>query len=373
MRSILVSAAVLVFVCSIAVADDTEGPAICNAALAKDLTTTISTREQDLDFLKLVDLRTFTEAHDKGSFGASLPISDVILKMSADWDNFRQNRSSYFEKIGYKSHSAASDYQHFEITSPVAYTEWGKCIQNLAGRSKEGLFVWKVKDDENTVLATIYYKVPELAQQKYKAVPLVGKLRYGKSDQQIELFPKNKKITTEQEVPLSIPRKLIDGSAAAIEATIEAGKFSATIVSDWRPKPLEPIRTTRAVPKTFPCHKYWVPGYPFWKTEYGKSLVVTQCTVPDGVITEVVHAGCVGGAACGHFWPVFDHNWYSPDKKTVNVVYATDHGDAKDNPLLLVDVYYIVNVTTCTGTDGVANGAGCYKAPAEALAETKTQ
>src|SRR5208282_3031618 len=168
MARVIGSALMLLFVCSLAAADEPDSLAICNAALAKDLTTIISTSEQDIEFLRLVDRRTFEQAHDKLSFGATLPISDAILKASTDWDKFQENRSSYLEKSGYKSHSKASDFQHFEITSAIAYTEWGKCIQTLASRSKEGLFVWKVKDDENSVVAKIYYKVPDSTQQKYK-------------------------------------------------------------------------------------------------------------------------------------------------------------------------------------------------------------
>jgi hypothetical protein len=239
----------ILFCGAITAAQESDDPSICNAALAKDLSTTISTSEQDLEFLRLVDYRTFNEAHDKGSFGATLPISDVILKASTDWENFRQNRTSYLEKIGYKAHSKTSDFQHFEITAPIAYTEWGKCIQALASRSKEGLFIWKVKDDQNSVIAKIYYKVPESTQRKYKTVPIVGKLRYGNSEQQIDLFGK-KTIESEREIPLSIARRVVNGEPAAIEATIEAGKFSGIVVSDWKPKPLEPTSTTAAEPRS---------------------------------------------------------------------------------------------------------------------------
>jgi hypothetical protein len=72
---------------------------VCNAALAKDISTTLTSQQQDLDFISLVDETTFKESKDKGTFGVNVPLADDLLKASGSWEQWQQNKTTYFHKI----------------------------------------------------------------------------------------------------------------------------------------------------------------------------------------------------------------------------------------------------------------------------------
>src|ERR1700735_142265 len=224
-----------------------DSASICNAALAKDIATTVKTQEQDLDFISVVDKKTFEQSKTSNSFGASVPLADDLLRISDDWTQFQEKRTSYFHAIHYTSHYQEGEYQHLEITSPLAYPAWNTCIETLAASNSAsgGLYAWKAEDKEDSVVVNIYYKVPENTKNKFKIVSLQGDTKIGSS---ATVSRKPQSIRTEQKTNILIDRPKSNGVPQTIVATFKAGNFASNIYSEWQLPPQPTTTKTRTDP-----------------------------------------------------------------------------------------------------------------------------
>ncbi|PYV69640.1 MAG: hypothetical protein DMG96_33485 [Acidobacteria bacterium] len=343
---------------------------VCNAALAKDVATTVHSQEEDLDFISVVDQHTYDEAHGKGSFGATVPYADALLKLSGDWEAFKKNRTDYFNAIGYKSHYKEGDFAHYELTSALAYPAWSHCIELLAAQ-RGGLYAWKDHEDENAVVLTISYKVPESTIRKLKTVPLTGTVKFGDSNP-IPLFDKNEKISSEQSKSKIISRPKVKDMPQNVLASLNAGKERATVVSVWRPEPPPPtyVKETQHMSSDVAVGLFHMR---FLAKEGEFAIIGTDLNV-SGPITSVVCKGATG-IGSDHIWYVGGnpenpgHNVYAPSKKSVLAVVATNHGPPNE-PTVFFTVNFDVDVLTCIGRDKMPHGLGCpVRSPFDVLGQ----
>jgi hypothetical protein len=341
-----------------------DSASICNAALAKDVTTSIKTQEQDLDFISVVDKRTFEQSKTSNSFGASVPLADDLLRISDDWTQFQEKRTSYFHAINYRAHYEEGDYQHFEITSPLAYPAWTQCIETLTASNSAsgGLYTWKAEDKQDSVLVNIYYKVPEIAKKKYKYVSLTGETKVGTSPT-VSRTPQ--RIQTEQLTNIIIDRPNSSGVPQTVEATFRAGTFASHIYSEWvlPPAPTTTQVITEHLSQDFPVSLF---HHHFREQQGHLSLLGTDLTV-DGTITSVVYKGCDGGG-CGYVWySPGGQNIRSPDGRTETTSIATDYSGPADL-MLHYTVFYDHQTSVCIGRDGQRGGTGCpVRTPSDVL------
>lgn len=343
----------------------TDSLAVCNAALAKDIGTIVRTQEQDLDFISIVDQHTFEEAKAKGSFGATIPYAEALLKLSGDWEAFKKNRTDYFQMIGYQARYKEGEFQHFEITSPLAYPAWSHCIEVVAASSSDGLYVWKVEEDENAVVITIYYKVPEDSIPQAKKVRLEGTVKYGDSAPSI-LFNTSQTIATEQRISKIISRQKVSGVPQKVYVSLNAGKKSISVFSDWKPEPPPPTSKPETRHLNTDFSKGLFTGFRFVGKSGHRNLVGADLSV-SGPITSVVYKGA-SGEGSDHIWYVPDQNIYSADRRSVFAVVVTDHGPPNE-PTVFFTVNYDVSVDICIGRDNKPHGLGCpVRSPLEVLA-----
>jgi hypothetical protein len=328
---------------------------VCNAALAKDITTTFTTEQQDLDFLSIVDERTFNEAKQKGSFGVSVPLADDLLQLSAKWDNFQTNRSSYFKQVGYSSHTSASDLRHFEISSPVAYQAWTTCILAFS-RQQTGLFAWKEKEDKDNVVVRVVYHSPG----RRLPTPFKATIKRG-NENETPLNTGYRTLSNEQVATIILPRSTRSGSNSApaptIYATFKADIFSDFIYSTWTPPPSPPTITTEVQHLQIQCAK----SRGELTNEGVKNLVGFYCSAP-GTITDVHYDKCLNTTSddvCGHIWYT-NHFGKVPPGNQIDAQFTTDTGNAAG--ILYITLFYDVTSTKCTG-----EGCAAFKPPSEVL------
>jgi hypothetical protein len=344
--------------------DSPDSVATCNAALAKDVTTSVKTQEEDLDFISVVDQKTFEQAKTSNSFGANVPLADDLLRISDNWDQFQQKRTSYFQAIHYTSHYSEGEYQKLEITSPLAYPAWTQCIELLAASNSAsgGLYAWKAEDKETAIVVNIYYKVPENTKRLFKVVKLTGEVKTG--DAAPVSFPPER-IRSEQKTNKLLNRKTVNNVPQDIIATFKAGNFASNIYSAWQP-PLAPTTTTTHTISQSQDFTIGIYEHHFRQQQGHLTLLGADLTVP-GQITSVVYKGC-DGAGCAFVWYVpGGQNIRSPDGKTETVSIATDYSGAADLPLHYT-VNYSLEKTVCIGRDGNESGAGCpVRSPSDVL------
>lgn len=342
---------------------------VCNAALAKDIATESHSQEQDLDYISIVDEHTFEQAKQNGSFGVSVPFADDLLELSGNWSDFQSKRTDYFNAINYHSHLTQGDFQHFEVTSPLAYPAWSDCIKTLASQNQNGLYAFKEQEDENAVVLTIYYKVPEDSIPSAKKVRLQGTVKYGDGPEE-QLFSPSSLISSEQQIAHIVKRRSVNGQPQKMYLAFNAGKKSAYLFSEWQPKLPDPTHqdVTQPLSQQFPLGL---------NTEFklfdmdGHYAIKRAPLTVDGRITSVVYEGATGDGA-DHIWYLPNRDTFSPDHKTVYVVIKTDHGIPE--PKLYFRTFYDEIVSTCIGRDGQPHGAGCpVRSPSEVLKGRITQ
>jgi hypothetical protein len=316
---------------------------VCNAALAKDITTTFSTQQQDLDFLRLVDKESYMEAKSKGSFGVSVPLADDLLKLSADWDSWKKNRDTYLEKVHFISSSKSQDFRHYEITSPVAYQAWTSCVLAFS-RQGTGLFAWKETEDKDNIVVRVAYHTPG----NNKRVKFTSVIKRG-SEQEAPLPSSAKTITNEQILTFSIPRVTPGGTGkpAPVIATFHAGIFSDYVYSAWADPPPPPTYTETTRDDSLPCVKLFT-DFALQGVKIGDTqLIGSMCSAP-GMISSVRYDRCEGGPGCGHIWYMPELNLLEPGGRNINVRFRTNHGDT--GPILYMTVFFTLRTTTCSGS-----------------------
>lgn len=342
MRRILFLLAVTLYLIAPAHGQTPNQAQVCNAALAKDITTTFHSQQEDLDFLKIIDKETYNAAKEKGSFGASVPIADDLLKISANWDNFQENRSKYLEVVKYVSHSEAQDFRHFEVTSPIAYQAWTTCVLAYA-RQGTGFYAWKQQEVKDNIVVQGIYHQPGATK------PVTLKAFVKRGDEPEKAFPLDvSKITNEQIVTLTLPRTSAPGGmpTKSVILRFNAGMFSDYVYSVWTDPPKPPKYKTTTTAGSVPCIR-WLNEFALQgiKPTNDTQLIGTLCTAP-GLPTSVRYDKCQG-EGCDHIWPMFEANIVEPDGRTVNVRFRTNHGNPP--PLLSMTIFYTVTTQECEG------------------------
>jgi hypothetical protein len=342
----------------------------CNPALAKDIVTKVNTQEQDLDFISVVNEETFNQAKKEGTFGASVPLADDLLRISGTWKQFDENRRKYFQSIKYTSHYHQAEFQHLEVTSPLAYPAWTACVQALTlSNASGGLYMWKDKDDDNSMVVMIAYRIPAYGEQKYrKNVTLSCKKQNGDA-QPVDLPARI--IDADYTKNLPVQRTKVNGVPQALLVTCEAGPFAADVASNWQaPLASTTVRTTTvAASQDFTTSVYKLS----YRSQHGDLNVMGYDLTVPGKITSVFYKGC-DGAGCAF---VHDpgqklttdggQNIRSPDGKTETITIWTNYSGAADLPLHFT-VNFDKDEQVCVGRDNREEGAGCpVRSPSDVL------
>ncbi|HEY8560164.1 MAG TPA: hypothetical protein VIL74_07295 [Pyrinomonadaceae bacterium] len=204
----------------------------CNAALAKDLITIVSTSNERVQyaFLNIIDEKLFLEAKSNASLFASIPIADVLVKASATYSDFETKRREYFQKqeINYTSTKEQS-YQEVQVVSTaVQYQEWGKCMKNCFQSKPDHIFAWKEQEDKDSVTVKIHWVSPSSATGAAKLTSsLIGGSVTGAPSN--KLFPINEKIEINGDKTVIITR--VPGKT--IKAVVSVPGRSDSIWSAW--------------------------------------------------------------------------------------------------------------------------------------------
>lgn len=128
---------------------------ICNTALMKDVLTHLSSDEQKFSYFAQVDSQTYSQLKSQVDASASVPIpliGDMIdlIKASATYSQFAENRSAYFKRVGYWQDSDREIRDITVVTSPIAYVAWSNCIEAFT-RNNQSVAAWKDQEDSTTV------------------------------------------------------------------------------------------------------------------------------------------------------------------------------------------------------------------------------
>jgi hypothetical protein len=127
----------------------------CNPALAKDVLTSMNSEQLKYSYFSEITENTFTQIKHDASASASIPLlPDMIsiLKASASYSDFQENRRLYFAKIGYSVDAQREQRDVQVVTSPIAYSSWTQCKLNC---TETGVYAFKTKEDATTVYVTI--------------------------------------------------------------------------------------------------------------------------------------------------------------------------------------------------------------------------
>lgn len=194
----------------------------CNAALAKDVISTISSDRQQYAFLSVIDQRTFEELKSSSTSDlfASIQIVGALIASSSSWNEFQQKRTSYFQQIQYIG-SRDQEFQQLQIvTATIAYPAWSECMRACA-RNKQGLFAWKTSEDKDSVLLTLYYHGAPGARRARVDSALQG----GSVDgaQSGRVFPRGTTIENNGSLPAIVKRS----GNATIKATFGVAGYAA--------------------------------------------------------------------------------------------------------------------------------------------------
>lgn len=121
LRRLLVTVLLTLFFSSALYAQRQSEECGCNAALAKDMVSTISTDKQQYAFLSIIDQATFEQYKRDVSLVATIPIAKALIEASADYSDFQQRRSRLYTQVGYSA-TREQEYRQLQVvTSPVAY------------------------------------------------------------------------------------------------------------------------------------------------------------------------------------------------------------------------------------------------------------
>lgn len=118
----------------------------CNAALRNDILLQSGSLYESASFLQTVSEQEFMEFKRNASAGISIPILSDLVSASADYAEFQKKIRNFTQEIR-SSWQRSSQYDYKSVrTSPIAYDQWGKCMENCLQRP--GLVLIKTKENE---------------------------------------------------------------------------------------------------------------------------------------------------------------------------------------------------------------------------------
>jgi len=251
------------------------GAETCNAALNKDLISTVRSDQQQYAYLNRIDKETFEEVKHDASAGVSIPIVKGLIDASADYSDFKQRREKFFHEINY---TASLDYEEriFQVvTTPIAYAAWSKCMSDFA-KTQIGFYVWKSEDRPDVMVVNYRWTSPPTVTSA-KAISEVtgGKVKGAAAGQ---LFPARKKFGPNEEGTIQVHR---NPGAKTLLVTMRADGYSAP-----------PLRSIyEAQPSTI--------GVAFMKATYDAERLVQSDLTTSNTSLDRHNKDCPGdGAPC---------------------------------------------------------------------------
>ncbi len=200
----------------------------CGAALKKDLILITKSQNQKLAYFNTIDKETFDLFKQRGGFSLGIPVLDGIFSASGNWDEFRERRDKYFQSIGYTRDTNQDEQEIRIITQPIAYQAWSECMR-ACSQKRIGFHGWKELENEDAVIATVYYNSPPGGN----AIELDGSLVNGRVDgaPADKVFPVNEKIDPNASKTVLIHRTKAKGKLTAVISA--KGYPGVTIESEW--------------------------------------------------------------------------------------------------------------------------------------------
>jgi len=160
-----------------------------------------------------------------GNFSLTIPIVEIIVKASADWNDFESRRKTHFERVHYTSTTDESRTELRIVTSEVAYGAWVECMK-ICSRQQYGFYGWKQKENENGIWISVYFNAPP----RVRSVRLSGDTINGKvRGQPNGVFPKSFNLGA-NEMKTFIVERTDRNKKTSI--TIEAGGYSDPVILD---------------------------------------------------------------------------------------------------------------------------------------------
>jgi hypothetical protein len=152
-----------------------DDPCSCNAALAKDLIKTVSTKSRVQAFLRIVDEKTFLDLKQPGSPGLSLPLLGNLLKSAASYADFSSQRDGMLNRLHRPLTEQSAWRELRTVRQPVAYDEWTRC--KLSCQSWYGFDAWKSAENDAAVSVTVCFHPPP---GEATPVKLIGTIANGR-------------------------------------------------------------------------------------------------------------------------------------------------------------------------------------------------
>jgi hypothetical protein len=207
---------------------------VCNAALAKDEASLVTSNEEACAVLSLIDQDNYEKAKAGGALGVTIPIEGIPIDFSGSYQQFNESRQKYFQQVGYTASSKSNLNFHTETTNQIAYQYWSKCMEDcIKGSPGGGFSAWKTYEDENKVSITLYFvghgdQTKMTVASSSLAYGAVTGLRKG------QIVRQGTKLNQNAELNIDINRT--DKSHPMVATINPKGWGSVTLVSEWIPK-----------------------------------------------------------------------------------------------------------------------------------------
>jgi len=214
-------------------ADFLGSPPNCADALKQDIVVHLASETQQYAYLSIIDEHQFDEMKTGGSVSATIPVVDALVKASASFEDFRQQRTDFLNKVGYSSNSAQAENDLSITTSPLAYAAFTTCMATLA-HNQIGFHAWKESENQDAVVISYYYQSPPGGGP----IGLSGSLIHGEVPgvAQGQIFPPRSTVLPDAGGTVTIQREGSPG--ATVTATlVGAGYPGTTIESTYRQAP----------------------------------------------------------------------------------------------------------------------------------------
>lgn len=184
---------VLVFEINYSIAQNQPNDCGCSIALNKDIIKESKSVNQVISLLKTVTEQQYNEMKTSFSSGG-VPFLEDIIPSSVSFTDFQKRIQFYQSMVNYHdNYSMTTQYESY-ITSPIAYTKWGECIQSCITKNRQTYF-------------DAYFAYADTAEIKivlgYKGDLTTSKLKVNISTSNGILYYNNKKVKNNYKVDLS--------------------------------------------------------------------------------------------------------------------------------------------------------------------------